>query len=113
MPYRSVNPATGEVLRSFAEHTDSEMRNALGAAEKAFQSWAARPFIERSKIVAKSAQILLEKKDELARLAALEMGKRVAEGRGEVELSASIMQYFAEHAETFLAPKKLRSVMGE
>jgi succinate-semialdehyde dehydrogenase/glutarate-semialdehyde dehydrogenase len=113
MPYRSVNPATGEVLRTFAEHTDNEMMNALAAAEKAFQRWAARPFKERSKIIAKSAQLFLEKKEELARLATLEMGKRIVESRGEVELSASILQYFADNAEAFLAPKKLASVMGD
>lgn len=113
MPYRSVNPATGEVLKTFAGHTDYEMMNALAAAEKAFECWAARPIRDRSKIIGKSAQILLQKKEELARLAALEMGKRIVEGRGEVELSASIMQYFADNAETFLAPKQLKSVMGD
>src|ERR1700735_2407539 len=41
------------------------------------------------------------------------MGKRIAESRGEVELSASIMQYFADNAEVFLAPKKLDSAMGD
>jgi succinate-semialdehyde dehydrogenase/glutarate-semialdehyde dehydrogenase len=41
------------------------------------------------------------------------MGKRIAESRGEVELSASIMQYFADKAEAFLTPKKLDSVMGD
>jgi succinate-semialdehyde dehydrogenase/glutarate-semialdehyde dehydrogenase len=52
-------------------------------------------------------------KEELARLATLEMGKRIAESRGEVELSASIMQYFADKAEVFLEPKKLDSAMGD
>ena len=113
MPYRSVNPATGEVLKTFAEHTDEQMMNALAAAEKAFRSWGALPFCDRSKIIGRSARILLEKKEELARLATLEMGKRIAESRGEVELSASILQYFADNAETFLTPKKLNSVMGE
>jgi succinate-semialdehyde dehydrogenase/glutarate-semialdehyde dehydrogenase len=109
MSYRSVNPATGEVLRTFTEHTDEEMWDALAVADQAFRSWAARPFSERSKIIGRSAHILLEKKEELARLATLEMGKRIAESRGEVELSASIMQYFADNAESFLAPKKLNS----
>src|SRR5271156_5950106 len=111
--YRSVNPATGKVLRTFPEHTDEQMWSALAAADKAFRAWAAWPFRERSKIIGTSAQILLEKKEELARLATLEMGKRIAESRGEVELSASIMQYFADKAEVFLAPKKLDSAMGD
>jgi succinate-semialdehyde dehydrogenase / glutarate-semialdehyde dehydrogenase len=113
VPYRSVNPATGEVLKTFPEHTDEQMWNALTTADKAFRAWAARPFRERSKTIGRSAQILLEKKEELARLATLEMGKRIAESRGEVELSASILQYFADKAEVFLAPKKLDSAMGD
>jgi succinate-semialdehyde dehydrogenase/glutarate-semialdehyde dehydrogenase len=113
VPYRSVNPATGEVLKILPEHTDEQVWNALATADKAFRTWASRPFSERSKIIARSAQILLEQKEELARLATLEMGKRIAESRGEVELSASIMQYFADRAEAFLAPKKLDSAMGD
>jgi succinate-semialdehyde dehydrogenase / glutarate-semialdehyde dehydrogenase len=113
MSYRSVNPATGEVLKDFTQHTDEQMWEALATADKAFRSWASQPFSERSKMIGRSAQILLEKKEELARLATLEMGKRVAESRGEVELSASILQYFADNAESFLAPKKLNSPMGD
>ena len=113
MPYCSVNPATGEVLKTFNEHTDEEVMSALATADKAFHIWAARPFSERSKIIGRAAQLLLEKREELARFATLEMGKRIAESRGEVGLSASILQYFADNAETFLAPKKLDSVMGD
>jgi len=113
VPYSSVNPATGEVLKTFPEHTDEQMWSALATADKAFRAWAARPFSERSKIIARAAQILLERKEELARLATLEMGKRIAESRGEVELSALILQYFADKAEGFLAPKKLDSAKGE
>jgi succinate-semialdehyde dehydrogenase/glutarate-semialdehyde dehydrogenase len=113
MPYVSVNPATGEVLRTFAEHTDEEMWDALSTANQAFRPWASRPFSERSKIIGRSAQLLLEKKEELARLATLEMGKRIAESRGEVELSASIMRHFANNAECFLAPKKIDSATGD
>jgi succinate-semialdehyde dehydrogenase/glutarate-semialdehyde dehydrogenase len=56
---------------------------------------------------------MLERKEEFARLATLEIGKRTVEGLGEVELSASIMQYFAAHAESFLAPEKIKSTTGE
>jgi succinate-semialdehyde dehydrogenase/glutarate-semialdehyde dehydrogenase len=113
VPYRSVNPATGEVLKNFAEQTDEQVMNALASADRAFRLWSATPISERASIVGRSAHLLLEKKEELARIAALEMGKRVVEGRGEVELSASILKYFAENAEVFLAPRKLNSVMGD
>src|SRR6201993_5114924 len=113
VPYQSVNPATGEVLKTFTEHTDQEMMEALAKADNAFASWAARLIEERARIIARAAQLLLERKNELARLATLEMGKRIAESRGEVELSAAILQYFAENAAEFLAPKPIKSVMGE
>jgi hypothetical protein len=49
VPYRSVNPATGEVLKTFTEHTDQEMMEALATADKAFVSWAALPIDGRAK----------------------------------------------------------------
>jgi succinate-semialdehyde dehydrogenase/glutarate-semialdehyde dehydrogenase len=113
MPYRSVNPANGEVLKTYAEHTDQEMMDALATADKAFSSWAVYPVVERAKIISRAAKLLLERKSELARLATLEMGKRIAESRGEVELSAAILQYFVDHAAEFLAPKKFKSAMGD
>jgi succinate-semialdehyde dehydrogenase/glutarate-semialdehyde dehydrogenase len=113
MPYRSVNPTTGEFLKAFTEHTDQQMMDALAKANNAFASWAAWPIEERAKIIARAAQLLLEQKGELARLSTLEMGKRIAESRGEVEVSAAILQYFADNAATFLAPKPIKSVMGD
>ncbi|WP_157467134.1 PAS domain-containing sensor histidine kinase [Edaphobacter aggregans] len=77
MPYRTMYPATGEVLKTFSEHTDEEMLNALDNADKAFHLWSARPFSDRSRIIGRAAQLLLDKKEELARLATLEKGKRV------------------------------------
>src|ERR1700721_1822495 len=81
VPYRSVNPATGEILKTFTEHTDQEMMDALAKADSAFVSWAACSIEERAKIIAGAAKLLLDEKAELAKLATLEMGKRIAESR--------------------------------
>jgi succinate-semialdehyde dehydrogenase/glutarate-semialdehyde dehydrogenase len=114
MPYRSVNPATGEVLQSFEEHTDRQMMSALSAADKTYRdTWSTASYTERAKYIARAAALMLEQKETLARLATIEMGKRIAESRGEVELSAAILSYYAENAETFLAPRELHSVMGD
>jgi succinate-semialdehyde dehydrogenase/glutarate-semialdehyde dehydrogenase len=75
VPYRSVNPATGEVLKTFTEHSDQEMMEALATADKAFGSWAALPIGERAKLISHAAQLLLERKSELAKLATLENGQ--------------------------------------
>jgi succinate-semialdehyde dehydrogenase/glutarate-semialdehyde dehydrogenase len=114
MPYQSVNPFNGELLRNFDEHTDREMEAMLATADETFRSiWSKKPIAERAKVVGKAASIMLEQKEKFARLATLEMGKRIAESRGEVELSASILQYYAENAPRFLAPRVLQSAAGD
>ncbi len=114
MPYQSVNPATGELLRVFEEHTDRQMMDALATADNTYRKlWSMMPYRERAKYIGRAAALMLQQKEALARLATIEMGKRIAEGRGEVELSAAILSYYAENAEKFLAPRQLNSVMGD
>jgi succinate-semialdehyde dehydrogenase / glutarate-semialdehyde dehydrogenase len=113
MAYQSVNPANGEVLRTFDQHTDEELRDALATADDTYRNiWSPKSIRERAKIVGRSASLMLERKESLARLASIEMGKRISEGRDEVDLSAAILQYYAENAETFLAPKIIESKVG-
>jgi succinate-semialdehyde dehydrogenase/glutarate-semialdehyde dehydrogenase len=114
MPYQSVNPFNGEVLRTFDEHSDQEMEQMLARADLTFREvWSRKPVRDRAKVIGKAAALMLEQKEKFARLATLEMGKRIAESRGEVELSASILKYYADNGETFLAPRVLNSVAGE
>jgi succinate-semialdehyde dehydrogenase/glutarate-semialdehyde dehydrogenase len=110
MPYQSINPATGEVLQKFEEHTDDQMMNALAAADSIYrESWSAATYRERAKYIGKAAALMLEQKEILARTATLEMGKRITESRGEVEVSATILKYYADNAEKFLAARALDS----
>jgi succinate-semialdehyde dehydrogenase / glutarate-semialdehyde dehydrogenase len=114
MAYQSVNPFNGEVLRTFDQHTDQQMEQMLATADRAFrQVWSKKPICERARVIGKAASLMLEQKEKFARLSTLEMGKRIAESRGEVELSASILKYYADNAETFLAPRPLNSTAGE
>src|SRR6266704_1226675 len=114
MAYQSVNPANGEILRSFDQHTDEQMLSALAAAEETYRSvWSTMAISDRAKIVGRAAALMLERKESLARLASLEMGKRISEGRSEVELSAAILQYYADNAETFLSPQIIESKIGD
>jgi succinate-semialdehyde dehydrogenase / glutarate-semialdehyde dehydrogenase len=114
MAYQSVNPFNGEVLHSFDEHTDQQMEQMLATADRTFREvWSRKSVRERAKVIGKAASLMLEQKEKFARLATLEMGKRIAESRGEVELSASILKYYAENAEKFLAPRPLHSIAGE
>src|SRR5580658_3529552 len=114
MPYQTVNPFNREVLHTFDEHTDQQMERMLANADKTFrETWSKKSVRDRAKIVGKAASLMLEQKEKFARLATLEMGKRIAESRGEAELSASILKYYADNAETFLAPRPLKSIAGE
>jgi len=114
MPYQSVNPFTGELLRRFDQLTGAQMERALAAAEGAFQRvWSTATFADRSAIVGRAASLMLERRESLARLATLEMGKRISESRDEVELSAAIFRYYADHAEAFLAPQTVETVIGD
>nr|WP_255360050.1 NAD-dependent succinate-semialdehyde dehydrogenase [Verrucomicrobium sp. GAS474] len=72
-----------------------------------------RSFAERAAVVNTAADILCSRIDEFASLVTLEMGKLIAEARGEVLLSADILHYYAKHAETFLAPRTLSTVAGD
>ena len=113
MAYQSVNPANGEILRSFDEHTDEQMRSALATADNTYRNvWSTMAIRDRAKIVGRAASLMLERIENLARLASLEMGKRISEGRDEVNLSASILQYYADKAEKFLSPKIIESKTG-
>ena len=113
MSYQSINPATGKVLKKFKEITNKELESALGTAVSGFATWRQKSFAERAVVVARAAAILRSRVDEFAVPMTLEMGKLIAEARGEVALSAEILDYYAQHAEGFLAPQPLQPSAGE
>ncbi len=113
MTYQSLNPATGKLLKTFKELTDKELETKLAAAARCFESWRHKSYAERAAVVAKAATLMQEKAETFALTMTLEMGKRIAEARGEVEFSANILAYYAKNAERFLAPVKLHPTLGE
>lgn len=113
MSYQSTNPATGETSQSFDEISDDQLETALETAATCFESWRDLTFSERAVIANKAAGILRSRIDEFARPVTLEMGKRFEEAQAEVELSANIIAYYAEHAEEFLAPEVLSPESGD
>ena len=100
---QTIDPATGEPGRSYPANTLDEARSAAAAARAAFLDWRRTSFAERSKCLRRAAAILREREDEFARLMTEEMGKPLAEGRAEVEKCAFHCDWFAEHAEAYLA----------
>jgi succinate-semialdehyde dehydrogenase / glutarate-semialdehyde dehydrogenase len=113
MPYQSINPNDEKLLQTFSEITNGELDSAINRAETCFQSWRATPFAQRAEIISRIGTLMRERVDELAGLATLEMGKLFAEARGEVMLSADILDYYAKNAERFLTPERLSPSSGE
>jgi len=105
--YKTVNPATGETEKEFPLATKQEVETALAAAQQAFLEWRKAPVEERTKVIARVAELYRERQDELARLIAKEMGKPVVEARGEVKLVASIYDYYASEGPEFLKDEPL------
>ena len=113
MSYQSINPFNGELVKSFVEHTDQQLDASIATAQTYFDAWRKLSFAKRAAIVSKAAGIMRERAEEFARPMTLEMGKLYAESVGEVMLSADILDYYATHAERFLAPEQLTPSSGE
>src|SRR5699024_9997693 len=107
MAYATTNPYTSETLATFPEIGDEELERALATAQDTFEDWRTKSFAQRKEVVKRAAQILRERPDDFARLPTLEMGKLSRESNEEVELAASILDYYADNAEEFLAPQRV------
>ena len=113
MAYQSINPYDGEKLKTFEQLNDTQLEAAIDTAAKCFDAWRRTTFHERATIIARAATILRERIEEFARPVTLEMGKLIEQARGEVRLSADIIEYYARNAECFLAAEHLKPGSGE
>ena len=100
---QTVNPATAEPGKSYYAQSIDDAREAARAAKAAFVEWRLTSFAERSAVIREVAAILRARRDELARLMTEEMGKTLDDGRAEVEKCAFHCDWFAEHAQPYLA----------
>ncbi|MGI8712797.1 MAG: NAD-dependent succinate-semialdehyde dehydrogenase [Solirubrobacteraceae bacterium] len=92
------DPSTGEVLAEVADATEQDALAALEAAHRAQRGWAAVPARERGEILRRAYEEIVARQDELALLMTLEMGKPLAESRGEIAYAAEFFRWFAEEA---------------
>jgi succinate-semialdehyde dehydrogenase/glutarate-semialdehyde dehydrogenase len=112
MAIATVNPATGERIRSFEPLSPGAVDEKLARAVAAFDGWKRRPVEERARIVARAAEVLAQRKGALASLMTLEMGKLVGAGEQEVEKCAGACRYYAENAAAFLRPEVVSESAG-
>jgi succinate-semialdehyde dehydrogenase / glutarate-semialdehyde dehydrogenase len=113
MAIQTINPATNEVIKIFAEMMDEDVDKAVAKASSTFEDWKKTDYKLRAGILHKVAGLLREKKKTLAQMITLEMGKLVAQAEGEIKLSAEIFDYYAKNAESFLADKILHPIHGQ
>ena len=101
----TINPATGELVDTYEEHTEADIDTALRRADTAFQGWKERPIRERERLLEAAGDVLRENKREYAELMTAEMGKPIAQAIAEVEKCAWICDHYAEHGTAYLEPE--------
>ena len=109
MAIQSINPTSGELIRTYLQKNDQDINAALSKIEPAFQSWKRIPFSKKASLMKAAAARLREEIDAYARLMAVEMGKPVTQGRKEIEKCAWVCDYYSETAEKFLSPEFIAS----
>lgn len=91
-----LNPATGEVVSSLPDLGVAETRAAIEGAEAAQKAWAKRTAKDRSVILRRWFDLIMDNQEDLAQILTAEMGKPLAEARGEIAYGASFIEWFAE-----------------
>ncbi|WP_422747082.1 NADP-dependent succinic semialdehyde dehydrogenase [Mycobacterium sp. WMMD1722] len=107
MPIASVNPATGEIIETFDAHGDAEVQRRIAEAADAAQALRETTYAQRAELMKASAGLLEADIEPVAEMITREMGKPIAQSRGEVLKCAKSMRFYAEHAESFLATDSL------
>jgi acyl-CoA reductase-like NAD-dependent aldehyde dehydrogenase len=109
----SINPATEEVLATFAPSTPEQIDGALSAAQDAFRQWRATTFAQRAVMIRQAAAHLRQQRGRFADLIAAEMGKPIVEAEAEIDMCAWNCDFYAENAERFLADELHPSAASE
>ncbi len=93
-----VNPATGEVLAHVPDGSAADAVEAIESAQKAFRGWSTTPARERGEILDRTFRLILDEREDLARLLTQEQGKPISEARAEVVYAAEFVRWYAEEA---------------
>ena len=103
MPIATVNPASGETLKTYDALTDEEIERRLALAAGTFRTYRTTTFFERARLLQAAADLLDADRDDIARVMTTEMGKPVLAARAEAAKCAKAMRWYAEHAPELLA----------
>jgi succinate-semialdehyde dehydrogenase / glutarate-semialdehyde dehydrogenase len=106
---RSINPATGEPIGEYAEHTAEQIEARLQAARVAQRAWRGTPMEKRAEPMHRLAAVLRRDAAGHAKRMTLEMGKPIAAAEAEVEKCAWVCEHYADHAARLLAPEPVET----
>nr|MCS5615059.1 aldehyde dehydrogenase family protein [Candidatus Neomarinimicrobiota bacterium] len=103
----SINPATGDEIKTYPKHSPVEIGYILNQASQAQKSWCNTDLDFRISCLEQTAGTLRDRAKEYAKLMAMEMGKPLSQGLGEVEKCAWLCEYYAEKAKPYLVDKEV------
>ena len=110
--YATVNPFTGETEEEFPFTDTAEIDGIIGRAHAAYRVWRERSVEDRAAVVRRAADLMDERRDDLAALITTEMGKRRQEATGELRLCTRILRYYADDGPGFLEPTSVTPLTG-
>ena len=103
MEFKSINPYNGKVVGKYTSITEEELEEKLNKSKIAHETWNKVSLAERCSLLKKAGSVVRDNEEEYAQMISLEMGKPLAEARGEVNKCAWVCDYYADNAPTFLA----------
>lgn len=107
MAFATINPYTGQTVKTFPEATPADIDAAIDRAHAAFLTWRDVTLEDRAKVLKRAAELLRAEPRKFAQILTLEMGKLIGEAEAEVELCAKILDYYVQHGAQGLAPRYL------
>jgi succinate-semialdehyde dehydrogenase/glutarate-semialdehyde dehydrogenase len=107
MAIKSINPYDGSLIANYDQVSAAELERLLNLSEQQWHEWRSVPFSTKKGLLMRVAELLRERKDQLALIITLEVGKLIAESKAEIEKCAWVCEYYAENAQRFLLPEEI------
>jgi len=109
MSIQTINPATGEVVKTFKEFSKDQVTKIINETHEAFLKWRTTNFSERKELMLKATQVLRNNKKKYAEIMTIEMGKAITQSLAEVEKCAWVCEYYAEKTEQILKEEIIKT----
>jgi succinate-semialdehyde dehydrogenase/glutarate-semialdehyde dehydrogenase len=109
MSIQSINPVNGKVIKNYKEHTLKQVNRKIETTQIAWLEWQNTSFSERASLLKKASVLLIKRKEKLAGLMAIEMGKPIKDGIAEIEKCASVCDYYADNGEELLKDELIKT----